>query len=201
MITAAWKDSSNIEFVCASIGNPHGPVKNCSLVSDSSDGLAYSSIDSGCMNSDSGRLNSRGKAHGTISLENTSMRSKTDLLKIGNSIHKSESIRLYHCELCHIGFATAGSLKQHRESQHEGTSYYCDLCDHSSTTKENLKIHKKCIHNKVKFNCDTCEYSSSSRANLIRHIQDLHCNTVIKVKFPRCREILSDTKKPSTKGR
>ena len=40
----------------------------------------------------------------------------------------------YPCDQCDYAATTASTLKQHKESKHEGVGYPCDQCDYIATT-------------------------------------------------------------------
>ena len=52
----------------------------------------------------------------------------------------------YACKHCDKKYPTAGNLKRHIQSKHEGVKYPCNQCDYQATDKSNLTTHIKSIH-------------------------------------------------------
>ena len=95
----------------------------------------------------------------------------------------------YSCAVCSKIFSTAGHLKQHIQSVHEGIKYTCDQCGKQFTQDCNLRMHIQSVHEGVKYTCEECEREFSNPSHLKRHIDSIHKG----IKYPcgECGKVFS----------
>ena len=72
----------------------------------------------------------------------------------------------YACKHCDKKYPTAGNLKRHIQSKHEGVKYPCNQCDYQATDKSHLKTHVEYKHEGVKYACNQCDYQATTPRSL-----------------------------------
>ena len=50
----------------------------------------------------------------------------------------------------------------------------CDVCSALFVSQQSLKEHKESIHEGIKYHGDQCEYKTNNRGNLIKHVTAVH---------------------------
>ena len=76
---------------------------------------------------------------------------------------------------------TAGSLKIHVESKHEGVRYPCNQCEYAATQPGVLKIHIENIHEGVRYPCGQCKFVATQSCHLKTHQKRKHNNQVLYI--------------------
>ena len=66
------------------------------------------------------------------------------------------------------------TLRNHKESHHEGKRYYCDKCDFFALYKTSLNRHIKNRHVNVPYPCTKCSFSALNSVRLRKHIRNHH---------------------------
>ena len=87
-----------------------------------------------------------------------------------------EGHKAHKCEPCGKSFSTAGYLKVHIHTVHEGhKDYKCESCGKSFTQTSSLKTHIRSVHEgRRDHTCDSCAKSFSEASHLKRHIHTIH---------------------------
>ena len=86
---------------------------------------------------------------------------------------KHEGIR-YPCDQCDYKAPRIDSLKKHIRTVHEGIKYPCEQCDYQATMPYILKVHVKTQHEGIKYQCEKCDCSFNHSNNLLSHIRYKH---------------------------
>ena len=55
----------------------------------------------------------------------------------------------YPCDKCNYQATRKDTLKNHKDTVHEGRKYPCGLCDFQATQKQILNTHKTKVHNHI----------------------------------------------------
>jgi len=77
---------------------------------------------------------------------------------------------MYPCNQCEYAATNHSTLKQHKESQHEGVRYACDECSYSTSDPSHLAGHKILKHKQQKrYPCDQCDFEAKTLAGLNKH--------------------------------
>ena len=77
----------------------------------------------------------------------------------------------YLCDKCEYAATSAGSLKCHIESKHEGVRYPCDKCEYAATSASHLKRYIESKQEWVRYPCGKSEYAATEAGNLKRHLK------------------------------
>ena len=91
-------------------------------------------------------------------------------------LYVHENIRLFQCDLCDYKYPTHKSLKDHKESVHEGKKLLCKICENFYAI-DYLPHHIALVHDKTKkkqFLCHQCSSSFFNKSAMENHIRIVH---------------------------
>ena len=101
-----------------------------------------------------------------------------DLANLGD---KEEEIKppsleeiIFSCDMCEFTTNARYTLRNHKESHHEGRRFYCERCDFSALYKTSLNRHVRRRHLSVPFPCTKCEFSTTTGIRLRKHMKIHH---------------------------
>lgn len=87
----------------------------------------------------------------------------------GTHRKKPPAEKLYHCDICSMGFSRSYNLKVHMRIHSGERPYACDVCPMSFAASHNLTIHKRIHTGEKPFACDQCQRAFSASDNLKKH--------------------------------
>ena len=77
----------------------------------------------------------------------------------------------YSCDICKYIASQISSIKEHKESVHDGQRYPCHKCDYKATSKSHDAAP---IHNVQRYPCDQCDYKATLKQSLKLHVSSVH---------------------------
>ena len=80
----------------------------------------------------------------------------------------------YSSDICKYKASQMSSIKEHKESIHDGQRYPCDKCDYKATSKSSIIVHVAAIHNVQRYPCDQCDYKATVKQSLKLHVASIH---------------------------
>ena len=79
------------------------------------------------------------------------------------------------CTECEFQSKDRATLKDHRETMHEGKTYKCDQCGFEAIHKMSLRRHIRNLHiNYVRRYCNLCDFSSRKQEIVTAHKRYVH---------------------------
>ena len=91
-----------------------------------------------------------------------------------NNILSNSDENIFECDFCEFSTNARYTLRNHKESHHEGRRHYCEKCDFSALYKTSLTRHVRKTHVSDPYSCTECEFSALSSVLLRKHIKSRH---------------------------
>lgn len=136
---SCWSPNRKTDIITATplIEDPRNSPAISALHQDSSPNLAQTTTNS--VPSDSGDLTSRSFS------DSSSYRVSPQQRRFK---HHARKHKVYACDLCPASYPHPKSLREHRQTKHEGIRYFCNIdgCRKSVAQKKNLARHKAMKH-------------------------------------------------------
>ena len=92
--------------------------------------------------------------------------------------HSENPKKIYTCDTCDMDFCDKGSLKNHKDTDHQASKVYaCDICDRYFCEKSALKDHTRNAHEdktKKAESCITCDIQFDDKESLKIHEENVH---------------------------